>query len=476
MAQQAAQKAVNPIHYVIVVALSFGFAYLPPFAALTPYGMGILGSFLGAIWGWLTIGMLWPSLIAIVGLGMTVGFMKMMAAVFGSLPFVLLLLCFGTVGVAMKNGAFVWLVNKMLGNKLMQGRPWITMWVLMLISIVGGILNPIIMVIIICSFLTAMLKEGGVTLNDKLAVVMYIGCAFCAGTSQVIFPFRGTGFTILQAYYTMFPNIHLNQTGYMVFMIFMSLLMSVVFVLVARFVIRADAKPLKEFCPQCNDEKITKDQKSALLLFFGFFAICAMTALPLGIVTVVLNKITVVGLCILGGCVGALMKAEDGSPLCDLEELYHMCNFGQAIMIGYIMGLSTFFNSPDAGIGASLAMLFKMFAGLNPYVFIIVALALAVLLTNFANNVMICIAVMPVLTNYCVTVGMDPNSTILLLMFMTMFAIVTPAASPITAIAMTQEMVTPAQFTKVAAIMLPILFLVGIAVGYPLSGALAGIV
>lgn len=63
MAQQAAQKAVNPIHYVIVVALSFGFAYLPPFAALTPYGMGILGSFLGAIWGWLTIGMLWPSLL-----------------------------------------------------------------------------------------------------------------------------------------------------------------------------------------------------------------------------------------------------------------------------------------------------------------------------------------------------------------------------------------------------------------------------
>ena len=68
---------------------------------------------------------------------------------------------------------------------------------------------------------------------------------------------------------------------------------------------------------------------------------------------------------------------------------------------------------------------------------------------------------------------MDHNSTILLLMFMTMFAIVTPAASPITAIAMTQEMVTPAQFTKVAAIMLPILFLVGIAVGYPLSCALA---
>lgn len=50
-------KKINLVHYIIVAAFCFLFRFVPGFAGITPYGMGILGCFIGAIYGWMTIGM-----------------------------------------------------------------------------------------------------------------------------------------------------------------------------------------------------------------------------------------------------------------------------------------------------------------------------------------------------------------------------------------------------------------------------------
>lgn len=49
------------------------------------------------------------------------------------------------------------------------------------------------------------------------------------------------------------------------------------------------------------------------------------------------------------------------------------------------------------------------------------------------------------------------------------FAIATPAASPVTAVAMTQEMSDPGVMTKFALKMVPLLFVFGIAIGWPVA-------
>ena len=40
------------IHSLICVALMVGVGFLPPIGGITPYGMDILGVFLGSIYGW----------------------------------------------------------------------------------------------------------------------------------------------------------------------------------------------------------------------------------------------------------------------------------------------------------------------------------------------------------------------------------------------------------------------------------------
>ena len=62
------QKKVSIVHYIITAVIAFGFGLLPPFGAMTEYGMGLLGTFIGAVYGWSTIGMIWPSFIALTAM------------------------------------------------------------------------------------------------------------------------------------------------------------------------------------------------------------------------------------------------------------------------------------------------------------------------------------------------------------------------------------------------------------------------
>ena len=70
----ASKKPKNLFYYVntvIVFALMFGIGQIPPFAQITPLGMQILGIFVGVLYGWCTVSLIWPSLVGIIAVGMT---------------------------------------------------------------------------------------------------------------------------------------------------------------------------------------------------------------------------------------------------------------------------------------------------------------------------------------------------------------------------------------------------------------------
>ena len=54
------------LHGIIILFLMIGFGFLPPFSTVTPYGMQILGIFIGLVYAW-SIGIVyWPSLLAFI--------------------------------------------------------------------------------------------------------------------------------------------------------------------------------------------------------------------------------------------------------------------------------------------------------------------------------------------------------------------------------------------------------------------------
>ena len=462
-------KKVNIIHYIIVAALCLGFRFIPPFAGITPYGMGILGTFIGAIYGWMTINMLWPSLMALAGVGLSIGMNQMLAASFGNMAVIALILCMGVLGVAMQTGAFEWLVQVILNNKFMNGKAWFTLWFILLFAWFMGSHNPIIMCVIFCAFANAIFKQVGLEKNDPLIVAMYLGIAYCLMMGQILFPFISTGLTLVMAYGAMFPNNPIDFVPYLIYMIIVGIAMVTVYIALMKFAFRINASKIASFKTEGGAPKATREQKIGLILFVIFILLMLGHSLPLGPVKHFLEKFGLIGIVLLMSCVVALMKKSDGTPLIDLERAFHMCNWGQVTMVGYIMVCSQYMMGADAGISAAMAKLIMPFMALPPIVFLAVALAIGVVLTNVANNMIVCILLMPFLVNFGSMIGMPPTGMVALLFFMSQFAIATPAASPVTAVAMTQEMADPGVMTKFALKIIPFLFIFGILIGWPVA-------
>ena len=462
-------KKVNPIHYIIVAALCLLFRFIPPFAGITPYGMGILGTFIGAIYGWMTIDMLWPSLMALAGAGLSIGMNQMLAASFGNMAVVALVLCMGVIGLAMTTGAFNWLVQVILNNKFMNGKAWFTVWFILLFAWFMGCHNSIIMCVIFCAFANAIFKQVGLEKNHPLIIAMYLGIAYACMMGQILFPFISTGLTLVMAYGAMFPNNPIEMVPYLLFMIVVGIAMVTVYVALLKFVFRVDASPVATFKTEGGAPPATREQKIALFIFVLFIVIMLAMSLAPQPIKHFLEQFGLIGVTLIGACVVALLKDSNGKPLMDLEKAFHMCNWGQITMVGYIMVCSQYMMGADAGISAAMAKLIMPFMALPPIVFLAVALAIGVILTNVANNMIVCILIMPFMVNFGSMIGMPPTGMVALLFFMAQFAIATPAASPVTAVAMTQEMADAGVMTKFAIKIIPFLFIFGILIGWPVA-------
>ena len=69
--QTKTKKDLTWFHFIVIIALMFGFGFIPPFGDVTVVGMRMLGIFLGLLYGWSTCGMFWPSLLGWVAIGLS---------------------------------------------------------------------------------------------------------------------------------------------------------------------------------------------------------------------------------------------------------------------------------------------------------------------------------------------------------------------------------------------------------------------
>ena len=463
-------KKISIIHYIICAALCLGFRFLPPFMGLTETGMGVMGTFIGAIYGWVMIDMLWPSVLALVGIGLTIGMNAMMVNSFGSLTIVAMIVCMMAIGVAMKNGAFTWLAMKLLTNKALAGRGYTILLVILFLAWCVGSFNPIIMMMIFANFMIAMFEQVGVKKDDKLVVIMFLAVAYQLMRGQILFPFMGTGLTYLMAYNNMFPNLPIPMGQYLAMMVTMGIIMLAVLMLLLKFVFRVDVSPLANYKPEGGVPAATKGQKMGLILFLVFMLANVVMIFAPGAIKHFLEQFGIVGIAMIMGAIVPLLKDENGKSLGDLEDLLHMVNWGQIMMVGYIMVVSTQMMMPQHGITAFMATLIKPFMALPPMVFIMVVMVFALVLTNIANNMLTAILCMPFLVNFGAMIGMNPVGMVCLMFIITEFALATPAASPVTGVAFSYtNWVSSGQMSKYGILLSVILFVFFMIIGWPVA-------
>ena len=105
------------------------------------------------------------------------------------------------------------------------------------------------------------------------------------------------------------------------------------------------------------------------------------------------------------------------------------------IMVALIIPIASFLTSDATGIKIFLAnLLGPILLNKSPFIFIALILALAMFLTNFANNGIVCIIMMSVVVGMADTLGINAVSVSVALMLFAQVAVATPIASPFAAI------------------------------------------
>ena len=459
------------IHCAIVFVLAFFFRFLPPFGQITPHGMGILGTFIAAIYGWSTVGMSWTSFICLTAIGLSVGPNQMIAAGFNS-TIISMIFVFMLMAVLDETGAITWLINTILGSKLTKGKPWLTVCLLLFACFIGGTLNSMIMIIAFIGIYNKLCKDLNIAPYTKLPTFLMIGSVLALLMGQIAIPVMGNGLMILATYNSMFPE-PLNLAKYMLFMIPIGIFMVVFFVMLMRFVFRVDVTPLREFDPDVvgDVKKATRDQKLAMLFFIIYLVAVVLSSIAaLGPIAAFLGKFGMFGCISLIICVMMLMKREDGKPFLNFNFSAAKIAWDPVLMIAFIMVISTYMNTADTGISQTIMSVLIPFTQLSPMVFIVVALLFAAVLTNVATNLIVVVLIMPVLYNFAGMVGLNATGLMCMLFVCSHIAIATPAASPITGIAMSAtDIVKPKDMMKYGIILLPILFAALLVVGIPFS-------
>ena len=140
-----AKKSKNTMYYVhsiISLIIMFGFGQLPAVEPLTPLGMNLIGIFLGVLYGWVFIDIVWPSMAGLLAL-MLIGGMKPKALLNGSfgdpivvMMFFIFIFCATINYYGLSKFISLWFITR----KFVNGKPWVFTFVFLAsIFVLGGL-------------------------------------------------------------------------------------------------------------------------------------------------------------------------------------------------------------------------------------------------------------------------------------------------------------------------------------------------
>ena len=445
MSAATAPAAKNTSYYIkalITVVIMFGFGQLPPIEPITPLGMNIVGIFIGLLFGWMTIGLIWPSILGCVAL-VLIGGMKVadvLAGGWGSTTQMLIFFMIVVAGIVEQSGVSRFIAMFLITRKWVLGKPWVFTFVFLGAAFLLAAVTSTIPTIIICwSIWYSICSQVGYKPYQPFPSFMIVGVVMAATFGLSVFPFRPVGilvFGILQD----LSGLTVNYLTYTCFTLPLCLLCILVFTLLGNLVFHIDVsllKNLNEDSFKDVDLSLNKQQK-AILIFVALLIVLLLvpSVLPQTFfLAALLKKLDAVGTAMLLVVVMCALKV-DGKPILNFKEV---CSKGMQwdvlMLTAVVMPLSSVLTANETGVtDFLLKVLSPLFEGRSAITFLMIAVFSAVIITNFAVNNVVGAILLPVFYPFALQLGIAPLALTSLLVFTCHFALLTPAASPMAAL------------------------------------------
>lgn len=466
---------------VFFMAIPFIFFCLPTVAPLTDVGMKVVGVFLAALWGWITIGLIWPSIYVLCMLAFTgyfTNFSAICSSSFGNSTTVLLIFMLAFAGLINKSGVgkaiSLWFVTR----KIVNGRPWMFCFAFLFsVYILGSLTSGTPSVLLGWSLLTGICAAVGYQSQDALAKFLFFGVLVAGPLGMDLFPFKPVSVVALSVYANM-TGLEIGYAQYIGCALLLDTLIMLGYLAFGKFILKIDIERLKGFDAQkLNAEEVLKlkfEQKMILILTaFLLIAFIVPSFLPKEwLFTVFFKQLGTTGTIMVVICVMAFLQLN-GKPLCNFQEVARDGISWDAIMLtaAVLPITSALANNEATGFIAFITGLIgPIIEGKPPILFIMLFMVIAVAFTNFCTNAGTASSLSPIALAGAGIVGANPALLIIFVIKCCHMAYFTPAASPATALAIAQkEWISQKEMLIYGFAVVMIAFVVIVCVGFPIG-------
>ena len=479
------------IHTLIGLSIMIFFRFIPNFPLVTDTGMEIFGIFLGTIYLWTFVETLWSSLISIimVGLSSYAPMEEVLSSFVGNPVVIIVMFMFIMSGALECYGVTDHIAHFFLTRKLINGRPWMFIFIIGIACILlGAFASPFTSILVFWPIMDRVFKQLAYEKSDELPQIVSILIVVSSLIGFPIAPFMQNGLVLIQNFAILTADLPegpvvIPDVSYLIFTLTISFILWTAIILFSKYVLKPNADKLKELdidlFQQNRPEAMNTRQKAISLSFIVMIALMLIPSLFTSIPGMNLLKSWNAGIPVAVTAVLCMVLLADGKPIIDFSAVASKkFMWNSFFIVCTAMYLGEILTSESTGICAFINWgLAPFLSQMSPLVFTAVIILLAGLLTNLGNSLVICFILQTViLAYYLVNPSIDVMAiNILIIYFSLACAIISPSASPFAAMMHGNKNICHKLIYKLAPLFVGIQYVIMVVIGIPLASLIMGI-
>ena len=419
------------IKAAIGIAIMIFFRFIPAPEPITATGMAVLGEFIGLIYLWSAVDMMWPTFIAIVLFGIdamviypnswqNAGIYEAGQQSFGNWVTVFVIGCLLLCYALQEAGVIKRICLFFITSKSAKKSPWSFTFMLILSGLVISLFLDVTPAqFFMLGIAHEMFEILGFKKGDKWPKYIVIMITFTAIIGFAMTPICHTLPILWMSIYSGITGVPSNMFVYMAVGIPVGLVIWILMMIWMNKVIkvgqnvpelenidwaRIDAMKPGKMGPR--EKWITALAIITLICWLlpGFLGILA----PTSAVYTWMSSMTDTSFLFIVVAILAIVKI-DGEPLLDLPKAFKGINWLPIVLLAGIMMVASAIGEDPTGIPAFISTyVVPLVAGMSPFAMVALLSVLCVVLTNIANNVPVGIIFVSVGVPMCLELGMEP--------------------------------------------------------------------
>lgn len=438
--ETATGKKKNTMYYLQVLiyfAITFGIGFLPPFGQITELGMRVLGVFIGVIYGWIALGLSWPSMFALIALALVgyTGITEAYTSGFGYYLIPTIMITFLIAACLNKTGITEWLASWLMARKIIVGRPYILMAVLLYgVEVLAIMQAGFVGLFMIWEMAVSLAEQAGMPKHNPFVSFMIPALTVVYVLGTFLLPFA-QGSIMYLSFFQQGMGFEFPQFGYIVWHVVVINLYVVIVLLIAKFAIRLDLSSLTNTIEAYKDKEVPKMNRNQKVGLVSITLFLLVLLLPIFLPSEwpligLINSLGILGVGSLLVIFLLIYRNEDGVPMTSIGEISQGIHWDVMWLLIATTPLAAAFNAEECGImNTIMGFLTPILTSMSPALFIIVCSLLIGIASQFMHNLVLVIVFVPILVPLCMQLGGNPYACYLAIYWAAGMAFATPAAS-----------------------------------------------